>query len=483
VAVVRSVVCPLRDREAGVDQPGLWRREADTALAAGQVRRARRFLRWILAARPDDEEAWLQLAELASSRSAQVAYLRQAYAFHPHSQRVQAALRQARTRQLEAGGGKLKRQSIPLCPLPGSTKHSLPGNRIAVGFSLPHIEIRGAPRQRHGRRARWGIKLSTAVACSLLITVLLPVLARPNNRLDRLDPEPPYHEVYGSSPTAQPAPEPGLEILDAPETALAGPLAARVNGQGIAVRALKQAVAQLLVSMANSGPDLAGERIRAQMPALRRQALGRLIDDVLVQQAAGELGITVSGGTIQASPSPEISLALGSDGLEGGQRADEQRASQEQLRRAVMDRVTAGIGSTAEMVHARQIALASKQDAWQALGQLAAGQDFGQLAKETSLDHDSRGEGGDLGWLPRRLGWVAPEVEAAAFSGQPGQIWGPFHVADRYVIVQILEHQSDRPLDLDTFEALQELDFEQWLATRRDKTDIKILIDLTSPIL
>jgi hypothetical protein len=95
-----------------------WWQEAESAARANRLPRARRFLRWILACCPEDEEAWLWLARLASSHRAKMAYLRQAHAFRPNSTRVQAVLRQARSEQLEAAVGDLKRGRFLLRCLP-----------------------------------------------------------------------------------------------------------------------------------------------------------------------------------------------------------------------------------------------------------------------------------------------------------------------------------------------------------------------------
>lgn len=92
----------------GVQQIATWWQEAETAARSGQLSRARRFLRWIVACGPEDEEAWLWLAWLASSQDARLIYLRQAYGFHPDSVRVQAALRGARCQQLELAVGDLR---------------------------------------------------------------------------------------------------------------------------------------------------------------------------------------------------------------------------------------------------------------------------------------------------------------------------------------------------------------------------------------
>jgi hypothetical protein len=90
------------------DRLELWWHEVESAVRSSQSPRARRFLRWIVACSPDDEEGWLWLARLASSPTEQVDCLCQAYGFHPDSARIQAALRQARTWQLESAVGELK---------------------------------------------------------------------------------------------------------------------------------------------------------------------------------------------------------------------------------------------------------------------------------------------------------------------------------------------------------------------------------------
>jgi hypothetical protein len=86
----------------------LWWNEAESAVQSSRSSRARRFLRWIVACSPDDEEAWLWLGRLASSPVERLDCLFQAYGFHPNSARIQAALRQARAWQLESSVGELK---------------------------------------------------------------------------------------------------------------------------------------------------------------------------------------------------------------------------------------------------------------------------------------------------------------------------------------------------------------------------------------
>ena len=108
----------------GAQQIAAWWQEAEVAASSSRLPRARRFLRWILACCPEDEEAWLWLARLASSQDARLIYLRQAYAFHPNSLRVQAALRKARGEQLELAVGDLRRGPSLLRCLPDERRNS-----------------------------------------------------------------------------------------------------------------------------------------------------------------------------------------------------------------------------------------------------------------------------------------------------------------------------------------------------------------------
>jgi len=121
-------------------QVALWWHEAEAAAHSHRLPRTRRFLRWILACYPGDEEAWLWLARFASSQEARLAYLRQAYLFNRKSTRVQAALRQARSQQLESSVGDLKSgQALLRC---------LPDERYLCSHTMPCREKAGQQRPR-----------------------------------------------------------------------------------------------------------------------------------------------------------------------------------------------------------------------------------------------------------------------------------------------------------------------------------------------
>ncbi len=143
-----------------------WWKEAEAAVRTQQFVRARRYLRWILAIDPENEDAWLWLARLASTQEARLAYLRQAYAFHPGSRRVQDSLRQARSLQLEQFMSTADSKSGGICPLPTRSKRQtarLKGVLAKTPFRKTANRISQLPLwQIMARSARsWSTQLAT----------------------------------------------------------------------------------------------------------------------------------------------------------------------------------------------------------------------------------------------------------------------------------------------------------------------------------
>lgn len=106
----------------GHDQVTQWWSEAKDAVYKGQRARAQRFLRWILSACPDDEDAWLLMAKMASTQKERFAYLRQAYEMDPSSVRVLAEMRRVRAQQLQVSVGELRSSPAPVRFLPNDRR-------------------------------------------------------------------------------------------------------------------------------------------------------------------------------------------------------------------------------------------------------------------------------------------------------------------------------------------------------------------------
>ena len=99
---------PSPPSEIITEQAALWWHETDSALQSGQIARARRYLRWILACCPEDVEAWLWFARLTPNLDERLGFLRRGYILHPDSRRLRYAMRQAREEQLAREVHELK---------------------------------------------------------------------------------------------------------------------------------------------------------------------------------------------------------------------------------------------------------------------------------------------------------------------------------------------------------------------------------------
>ena len=247
------------------------------------------------------------------------------------------------------------------------------------------------------------------------------------------------------------------------------PLAARVNGQPIYLVDYERQVARYEAAMVASGVDFSTEEGQAQRLQLRQDLLNGMIEQVLVEQAAAQAGITVSDDEVEAALAQLIEEVGGEaafqqqleqNGLTREEVFEDQRATM--LYQKVFEWVTSSVPETAEHVHARHILVDTREEAEQLLAQLQAGADFAELARRYSQDESTREAGGDLGWFPRGV-LLAKEVEDAAFSLQAGQISPVVESPFGYHIVQVLERDPNRPLSPENLQLLRNRAFQEWL--------------------
>jgi parvulin-like peptidyl-prolyl isomerase len=242
-------------------------------------------------------------------------------------------------------------------------------------------------------------------------------------------------------PTATPSPLPPPTETPLP-TPTEVPLAARVNGQPIFLADFEREVA------------------RAGGVATRQQVLDKMIEMMLLEQAAAAAGITITDEEIDAIVQADIAA----EGLEAfaawlaanDMTEEEYRAETrlELLARRVQEQIPEELPTTVEHVHARHILVATQQEAEAILAQLQDGADFATLAQTFSLDVTTRDRGGDLDFFPRGL-LLAPELEEAAFALAPGQISDVVHSELLgYHIVQVLERE-ERPISDKNQEAIK----------------------------
>ena len=254
-------------------------------------------------------------------------------------------------------------------------------------------------------------------------------------------------------------PTPGPTVVPTP-TITPEPLAARVNGGPIPLAAFEKEEQRCRAGKTQAGLD------PADCPALVLQSL---IEQKVVEQAAGVAGITVSDTEVESALNQIVSNLGGPEVYQAWLTAnlytdDEYREAlrRERQRARMAEQITARVGDTAEQVHAQALLVADEATAQALLEQIRNGADFAQLALAYSLDLSSRAAGGDLGWFPRGV-LTAPEVEAAAFALQPGETSAVIHSTLGYHIVKVLERDPARPLNAEDARVLRARAYRAWL--------------------
>ncbi len=261
------------------------------------------------------------------------------------------------------------------------------------------------------------------------------------------------------------------------------PLAARVNGQPVYLVDYERQVAQYQDALAASGVDIASPEGQERIRQMRAQILEWMIEQVLIEQAAAGMGITVTDEDVQAAIAQMVQDA-------GSQEAFQEHLARsgmtlpdlqvqlraELLRARVLERVQATVPERAEQVHARHILVDTRERAEALLGQIQAGADFAQMARMYSQDESTRDAGGDLGWFPRGV-LLAPEVEEVAFSLQAGQVGPIVQSQFGYHIVQTLERRQDEPISPEHRQLLQDRAVQSWLESLWNQAVIERFVE------
>jgi peptidyl-prolyl cis-trans isomerase C len=314
------------------------------------------------------------------------------------------------------------------------------------GYNLPHMR-RNTP---HSRAAGF-----------LLMASLLWVACGKIESTPTAAPLPSATSTLAPTKTSTPTPFPPSPT---PE-----PLAASVNGEPIPLAEYQAELARYRAAQPSSDANAADD------PGT--QVLDDLINQMLLAQGARQNGFIV-GDTIVQEHLDRLVSQVGGEGpftnwLAGqGYTQDSFRPA---LARAIAaawmrDQIIAEVPDTAEQVHARQILLYNSDEAEQVLAELDAGKDFATLSATYSP-----ATLGELGWFPR--GYLSSSaVEEAAFSLQPGEHSQVIESEIGFQIIEVIERDPDRPLDPDARMVLQEKAFQDWLAVKRDQSEIEIFL-------
>lgn len=263
------------------------------------------------------------------------------------------------------------------------------------------------------------------------------------------------------------------------------PLAARVNGQPIFLDTYEKQVSQLEQALKAQGTDTTSGQGQEALTQIKRQVLDSLIDQLIIEQEASKLGIAVTEETLEAKIQESIAQGPGQAQFEEWLAANDLtfETFKETLRSQLItsqmfEYITKDVPETAEQVQIRQILVSEEATARTIIEQLKNGADFALLAQEQSLDESSQANGGNIDWFPREVGLVPPEVEAMAFSLQPGEIHGPIKTPLGFYIIKLENREIERPLTPDMHQALRQQTFMNWLKEQRSLTTIQKYIDL-----
>jgi parvulin-like peptidyl-prolyl isomerase len=212
---------------------------------------------------------------------------------------------------------------------------------------------------------------------------------------------------------------------------------------------------------------LATDQLAYYAPAI----LDGMVNDELVRQEASRRGL-------EASPE-EIDQALRESlGLKEGEEASLQDLYQERLqelkiddheyrgflemnllRQKLNDALGSDIPEEMEQVNPLVILATDEATARAILARLEGGEDFSELARNESLDQETKEKGGDLGWLPRGL---RPELEEAAFALAVGEVSQPVYTSQGYYLIKVVGRET-RALDPAARDALRAKALDVWL--------------------
>lgn len=186
----------------------------------------------------------------------------------------------------------------------------------------------------------------------------------------------------------------------------------------------------------------------------RRDALDKLIDDQVVILGAYRdgLDIEVENDTTFQKQKDQILL----NELYKKEILDKSKVSEGELQKQY--------ANMKEEIHAWHILVETKELADSIYQQLNEGADFGELAKEKSIDPSAQSNAGDLGFF----GWgrMVPEFQEAAFKLKDGEVSRPVKTQFGWHIIKLIER---REAEQQPFDKVKDMIRAQLERGKRDK--------------
>jgi parvulin-like peptidyl-prolyl isomerase len=200
-------------------------------------------------------------------------------------------------------------------------------------------------------------------------------------------------------------------------------------------------------------------------------------EELLRQRAPADLGVSISSEEIELEIGDLLGLSVSDS--EAFARAYEQELDRsdlsdkeyrrvveaELLGRKVQEVFSLSTPQTIEQVRMRQILVGTEDEARSVLERLDAGEDFGDLARELSLDSTTKEQGGERDWLARNELPLSYAAQVFALEvGTPSQpITGP----GGYYIFDVQERESDREVTPEQRSNISSGYFTLWVSEQR----------------
>jgi len=212
----------------------------------------------------------------------------------------------------------------------------------------------------------------------------------------------------------------------------------------------------------------------------------QIIGEEIVRRFADEMKVSVSDEELKSALATRLGITADDKNFDVvfQQELERSRLTEKDYRDMVRasllaDKVraelSAKIPKTAESVRYRQILVSAQDAAQQIRDQLAGGADFAALAKEKSLDTETKDSGGDAGWTPR--GALDPSFEELVFALEPKELTN-IPVTQGVYVVEMLEKSADRAIDESQKGNLGARAFQDWVEEK--KKSLKIVDNMAT---
>jgi len=200
-------------------------------------------------------------------------------------------------------------------------------------------------------------------------------------------------------------------------------------------------------------------------------------EEMLLQRAPTDLGVSVSPEEMElelgellglTESNPEAFASAFEQELERSDLSEEEYRTMVEadiLISKVQEIFSQSVPAAVEQVRVRQILVGTEEEALSVLERLDAGEDFGDLAGELSLDSATKEEGGEKGWQARDEMDLTYAAKVFALEvGAPSQ---PIPGQGGYFIFEVEEREDDRELTPEQQTRISNSYLSYWLAEQR----------------